>query len=163
ASFKSTGVFTSDLEERLVNKSIDFAVHSLKDIPLEDESLFVIAAYPSREDSRDAFLSRKGVPLGELDAGSIIGTSSPRRAAHLQGHVPDVKSVWIMGPTYTLIELVPNGQYDGSMSALAGLKRLRLEAQLTEYLPIAQFTPAAGHVALAIQCRAADEELSPLP
>ena len=154
--FKGVGIFTNEIEQSLAEKSIDFAVHSLKDLPLQLANEFVIASLPKREDPRDVFVSRDGRLLKELVNGARIGTSSLRRTAQLKAAYPHLQTLPIRGPIDQRIEQLFTGDLDGIILAAAGLHRLQKTNYITEYLPIDLFTPAAGQGALAIQCRKND-------
>lgn len=154
-----TGIFSDDIEAALANKDIDFAVHSLKDLPVEMKEEFTIAAFPKREDHRDAFIGGNEKRLEELPAGAVIGTSSARRAAQIKALNPDIKTAWIRGAVDQRLEQLENGKYDGIILAVAGLKRLGLEHVIAQYLPADHFVPAVGQGALAIQCRRDDTEV----
>lgn len=153
------GIFSDDIEQALENKEIDFAVHSLKDLPLELDEKFTIAAIPEREDHRDAFIGRNNVSLKELPVGAVIGTSSARRVAQIKALYPSIQTNWIRGPVDSRLKQLEEGKFDGIILAVAGLKRLGLEQVITDYLPVEQFTPAAGQGALAIECRSDDKEV----
>ncbi|MEI3605845.1 hydroxymethylbilane synthase [Pseudogracilibacillus sp. SE30717A] len=153
------GIFIQDIEDALRNKEIDFAVHSLKDLPAYLDDEFTIAAIPKREDHRDAYIGRNNIPLGELPEGAIIGTSSARRAAQIKAKYPYLKTQWIRGAVDARIQQLQDGKYDGIILAVAGLKRLGITDVITEYLPANDFTPAAGQGALAIECRNEDEDM----
>lgn len=157
---EGTGIFSTDIEQLLVAEEIDFAVHSLKDLPIYLEETFVIAAIPEREDARDALISRDHVKLNDLPKGAVIGTSSPRRQAQLKAIRPDIKTEWIRGPIDSRIQQLNDGEYDAIILAVAGLNRMNLNKQfITEYLPLSNFVPAFGQGALAIQCRKEDTQL----
>lgn len=154
------GIFSTDIEYLLEQKEIDFAVHSLKDLPVNSDERFVIAATPEREDARDALISRNNIKLNDLKEGAIIGTSSPRRQAQLKAIRPDLKTDWIRGPIDSRIKQLEDGNYDAIILAVAGINRLNLNNEIiTEYLPLSTFVPAFGQGALAIQCRKGDIEL----
>lgn len=153
------GIFIDDIENLLAKNEIDFAVHSLKDLPVEISQQFTIAAIPSREDARDAFIGRNGRTLKELPENAVIGTSSARRAAQLKAVCPNVNTKWIRGAVDARLKQLDEGKYDGIILAVAGLKRLGIEHVISEYLPIEQFTPAVGQGALAIECRTDDKEV----
>lgn len=154
------GIFSTDIEQLLEQKEIDFAVHSLKDLPVNSDERFVIAAIPEREDARDALISRNHIKLNDLKEGAVIGTSSPRRQAQLKAIRPDIKTDWIRGPIDSRIKQLEDGKYDAIILAVAGINRLNLNKDIiTEYLPISTFVPAFGQGALAIQCRKDDIEL----
>lgn len=154
--FKETGIFTNDIEQSLADESIDFAVHSLKDLPLQVADEYVIAALPKREDPRDVFISRDGRLLQDLKDGARIGTSSLRRSAQLKAAYPHLQTLTIRGPIDQRTEQLLAGDFDGVILAAAGLHRLQKTNYITEHLPFDLFTPAAGQGALAIQCRKND-------
>lgn len=157
-----TGIFIQDIEAALHSKEIDFAVHSLKDLPAHLPDEFVIGAIPTREDHRDAYIGRANKKLADLKKGAIIGTSSARRAAQIKAKYPHLKTEWIRGAVDARIKQLEEGKYDGIILAVAGLKRLGITDVITEYLPADQFTPAAGQGALAIECRNDDAEMKEL-
>lgn len=157
--FGDKGVFSNDLQNLLADGEIDIAVHSLKDLPLKPVNGFRIAAYPKREDNRDAFINVDGNPLDDLPAGSTIGTSSVRRAAFIKRYYPQLQTTIIRGPIDQRIAQLNEGTYDGIILAVAGLKRLELSNVITEYLAPKECVPAAGQGALAIECRADDASL----
>lgn len=157
--FRQTGVFTNDLEQALEDETVDFAVHSLKDLPIVSSTRFPVVAYIQREDARDAFISRNDVALRRLPKGAVIGTSSARRAAQMKVVSPQIATSTIRGAIDHRLQQLADGRYDGIVLAVAGLNRLQLSEYVTEYLPVNQFTPAAGQGALAIQCRKADRQM----
>jgi hydroxymethylbilane synthase len=155
-----TGVFVTALREALLDKQVDLAVHSLKDLPTAAATDLVIAAVPTREDPRDVLVSPRGLTLGELPPGARIGTGSPRRAAQLQALGLDLDIVGIRGNVDTRIRKAVDGEVDAVVLARAGLARLgRLDA-VTEVLDPVQLLPACGQGALAVECRAVDESLA---
>jgi hydroxymethylbilane synthase len=151
------GLFTAELEQGLRAGELDLAVHSLKDLPTEDPLDVVIGAVCAREDVRDCLVSREGVGLADLPDGAVVGTSSLRRAAQLRALRPrlDVRS--IRGNVDTRVRKVREGEYDAALLAAAGIRRLGLEAEVTEWLSPDSMLPAPGQGALAVQCRAVDE------
>ncbi|HLR15053.1 MAG TPA: hydroxymethylbilane synthase [Bacillota bacterium] len=154
------GIFLEELEQELLNGTIDFAVHSLKDIPNSLPAGVHIASFPEREDHRDVFLQTSGITLEKIRPGAIIGTSSLRRAAQLLRVRPDVEPRWIRGPIDVRIQQMVDGDYDAIVLAMAGLKRLSIGQEfIAEILPTETFLPAMGQGALAIECREADEEV----
>src|SRR5690625_796996 len=156
----SGGAFLQEIEAELIDEKIDFAIHSLKDIPVNLPPSLTIASIPEREDFRDALLSNHHVKLHDLKPGAIVGTSSLRRSAQLLAQRPDVKVKWIRGPIDSRIEQLQHGDFDAIILAVAGIKRLGLGMDLiTEYLPENIFMPAIGQGALAIECRTDDQEL----
>jgi hydroxymethylbilane synthase len=147
------GLFTSELERALYAGAIDLAVHSLKDLPTEDAPGLEIAAVCVREDVRDCVVSRDGVPLAELPEGSLLGTSSLRREAQVRRLWPHLEVRSIRGNVDTRIRKVREGEVDAVLLAAAGVRRLGLEDEVSEWLPVAQVLPAPGQGALAVQCR----------
>ncbi len=154
-----TGVFVSALRDALLAGDIDVAVHSYKDLPTAPAPGLLVAAVPLREDPRDVLVARDGLTLGELPAGSRIGTGSPRRAAQIRALGLGVEMVAIRGNVDTRLNKVVTGEVDAVVLARAGLARLdRLDA-VTETLDPLQVLPAPAQGALAIECRASDGEL----
>ncbi|WP_026961144.1 hydroxymethylbilane synthase [Alicyclobacillus herbarius] len=153
------GLFVSEVEQTLLERRADFAVHSLKDVPAELASGLVIAAMPAREDPSDALLSRDGTPLDMLPARARIGTSSLRRAAQLRELRPDVEIVTLRGNIDTRLKRLQEGDYDAIVLAAAGLSRMGWSQFVTERLPVERFIPAVGQGILAIECREDDTEL----
>lgn len=153
------GVFTSALRDELAAGTIDIAVHSYKDLPTAQDPRFIIAAIPTREDPRDALVARDGLVLGELPAGSRIGTSAPRRAAQLRALGLGLDIVPLRGNLDTRLRKVSEGELDAVVVARAGLARIgRLDA-VTESLEPVQMLPAPAQGALAVECRTDDVEL----
>ena len=157
----SRGIFVKEIEEALLEKRIDIAVHSLKDLPTQIPPALSLAAVTMRLDPRDAFISR-GRKLTELPPGSIIGTGSPRRMAQLLTYRPDLEVKEIRGNVDTRLRKVVNGEVDGIIVAAAALLRLGWEDKITEYLPLEHFLPEIGQGALGIEIRAEDEEIAQL-
>ncbi len=147
------GLFTKEIEEALLEGSIDVAVHSLKDLPTETTSGLGIAAIPEREDPRDALV---GSTLSSLKRGARIGTSSGRRAAQLRHLRPDLVIEPIRGNVDTRLRKQKEGEFDAVVLATAGLKRLGFESEIAEVLSPDQICPAAGQGALGIQTRSGD-------
>ena len=156
------GVFTAALREAIHDRSVDMAVHSYKDLPTAPDPRFVIAAIPPREDARDAVVARDGLVLGELPAGSVIGTSSPRRAAQLRALGLGLEIRPLRGNLDTRLNRVSNGDLDGIVVARAGLARIGRLGDVTETLEPVQMLPAPAQGALAVECRADDTELAAL-
>lgn len=156
------GVFTSALREALHANEIDVAVHSYKDLPTAGDPGLVIAAVPQREDPRDALIARDGLTLGELPAGSVIGTGSPRRATQLHALGLGLEVVGIRGNIDTRMQKVYDGELDGVVLARAGLARVGRLAEITETLDPIQMLPAPAQGALAVECRADDVDIEHL-
>jgi hydroxymethylbilane synthase len=154
------GLFTAELEQALRDGEIDLAVHSLKDLPTEEPPGLVLGAVCLREDVRDCLVARDGVALRDLPAGAAIGTSSLRRTAQLRGmrHDLDVRS--IRGNVDTRIRKAREGDYEAVVLAAAGVQRLGLEDEVTEWFAPEAMVPAPGQGALAVQCRAGDAVLA---
>ncbi|GAA2867869.1 hydroxymethylbilane synthase [Streptosporangium fragile] len=147
-----TGVFVSALRDKLIEGEIDFAVHSLKDLPTTPDPRVVIAAIPPRDDPRDALVGP--VKLADLPSGAKIGTGSPRRIAQLRMLRPDLEYVPIRGNADTRIGKVASGELQGVVLAAAGLGRLGREAEIAQIFEIEEMLPAPGQGALAVECRA---------
>ncbi len=162
AQIGGTGVFVSELRKRLMNGDVDFAVHSLKDLPAVGDSELILAAVPLREDPRDALVARNGAKLADLPAAARIGTGSPRRAAQLLLLRPDLKPVPIRGNAGTRLGKVDAGEVDALVLAYAGLARIgRLDAVSQVFEPD-EMMPAPGQGALAAECLASRPELADL-
>lgn len=154
------GVFVSALREALARGDIDVAVHSYKDLPTAADRRLALAAVPSREDPRDALVARDGLVLGELPAGSRVGTGSPRRATQLDALGLGLEVVPIRGNVDTRIGKVRSGELDAVVVAAAGLRRLGRVDEATELLEPVQMLPAPAQGALAVECREADADLA---
>jgi len=155
-----TGVFVTELRDQLRRGDVDLAVHSLKDLPTTPADDLVVAAVPWRADPRDALVTRDGLRLDQLAAGSRVGTGSPRRAAQLRGLGFDLDVVPIRGNVDTRLRKVADGDYDAVVVAAAGLARLGRLDEASELLDPGQMLPAPGQGALAVECRAVDTELA---
>ncbi|MFK4762748.1 hydroxymethylbilane synthase [Microbacterium sp. ZW T5_45] len=155
------GVFATRLREALLAGECDFLVHSLKDLPTAVPDGLTIAATPVREDARDVVITRDGIPLHELPAGSRVGTGSPRRIAQVRRRAPRVEVVDIRGNVDSRLQRVASGELDAVILAAAGLSRLGAEIRLhREDLGLAEWPTAPGQGALAIETTTdADPEL----
>ncbi len=152
ASFGGKGVFIKELEVALLEGRADIAVHSLKDMPAQVLPEFKLAAVLEREDPRDAFVSKggaKGIKFMDLPAGARVGTGSIRRVVQLKALRPDLEYVPIRGNIQT--RLAKLAELDGVVLAAAGLKRMGLAEQVTEYFSVEQVLPASGQGILAIE------------
>lgn len=160
AQMGGIGVFTKALESALLKGEVDIAVHSAKDLPAGTTLDLKLAAVPPRESCEDILISRDGKTLGELSARAKVGTGSPRRKAQLLHQRRDLDVLGIRGNVPTRLRKLAEGEYDAIVMAQAGLKRLGLEKQITEVLPMAEFLPAPGQGFLAVQIRDDDAECS---
>lgn len=147
------GVFTEDLALALQQKKIDIAVHSLKDLPVEETPGLTLAAICERADARDALIAAQPYTLKTLPQHARIGTSSLRRGAQLLATRPDLTLLPIRGNIDTRIRKVLAGEYDAILLAAAGLGRLGLGQHIVELLPFDMMMPAPGQGALAVECR----------
>ena len=151
------GLFTLELENGLREGRIDLAVHSLKDLPVDDAPGLILGAILGRADVRDVLVAKSGRSLDELPAGAVVGTSSLRRQAQLLALHPELIVRSIRGNVETRIQKALHGEYDATLLAGAGVTRLGLDAQISQWLPLEVMLPAPGQGALAVQCRADDE------
>jgi|SRR5450756_891044 len=157
-----TGVFVSALRESLLRGEVDFAVHSLKDLPTGTAPGITLAAIPARDDPRDALVGRDGAKLADLPSGARIGTGSPRRAAQLAMLRSDITCVPIRGNANTRLAKVRHGELDAVVLAYAGLARIGHTDRVTEVFEPDDMVPAPGQGALAVECRSDDAELTGL-
>jgi hydroxymethylbilane synthase len=159
ARIGGTGVFVSALRDALLAGEIDFAVHSLKDLPTADAEGLTVVAVPEREDPRDALVARDGLTFEELPPGARVGTGSPRRAALLNAWARalgrPIETVPIRGNVDTRIGYVSSGELDAVVLAAAGLSRLGRLGEATQLIPTDAVLPAPGQGALAVECRSA--------
>lgn len=154
------GLFVKEIEQALYDKEIDFAVHSMKDMPAVLPEGLVIGCIPPREDARDAFISKGNVKFADLPQGAVVGTSSLRRSAQLLAVRPDLEIKWIRGNVDTRLNKLETEDYDAIILAAAGLKRLGWSDEVvTEYLDTDICLPAVAQGSLGIECRADDSEL----
>ena len=153
------GLFTKELDEALLAGSIDLAVHSAKDLPTRLPDGLAIAGYLPREDVRDAFICRVSPTLAALPAGAVIGSASLRRQAMVMRLRPDLRVALLRGNVGTRLGRLAAGEFQATLLALAGLKRLGLADQVTEILPADTFCPAVGQGAIAIVTRTGDERV----
>jgi hydroxymethylbilane synthase len=156
------GLFTKELEQALLSGSIDFAVHSLKDVPvtmpLVDQGNLVIAAIPQREDPRDVLVCQTGSSLGELPRGAKVGTGSLRRRCQILARRPDVIVEGIRGNIDTRVKKLQSNAFDAVVLALAGTRRAGIfDSKFMHPIEPAELLPAPGQGALALQCRRNDQ------
>ncbi|MEU9173737.1 hydroxymethylbilane synthase [Streptomyces sp. NPDC048420] len=163
AQIGGTGVFVTALREALLKGEVDFAVHSLKDLPTGQPDELALAAVPEREDPRDVLVARDALKFTDLPRGARIGTGSPRRAAQLnayaRAHGLDIETVAIRGNIDTRMRFVRDGEVDAVVLAAAGLQRIGRIDEVTDFLSVDTVLPAPGQGALAIECTADNADL----
>lgn len=152
-------LFTKEIEESLINGRVDLAVHSMKDLTADLPDGLVIAAVPERANPRDVLISRNRLKLQQLPGGARVGTSSARRKAQVLAARSDLEIVELRGNVGTRLRKLENGDYDAIVLAAAGLLRLGLEKDVTEFLSPEIILPAIGQGALAVETRRDDSEL----
>ncbi|MBI5969995.1 MAG: hydroxymethylbilane synthase [Deltaproteobacteria bacterium] len=150
------GLFVKEIEEALLDKKVDLAVHSMKDVPTAFQDGLILKCITKREDPRDALISRNNVPLKDLPQGARIGTSSLRRQSQLLNFRPDFEILQLRGNLDTRLKKLEDGLYDAVILAGAGVKRLGLEEKITEMIPVEVSLPAIGQGALGIEVREDD-------
>ncbi len=153
------GAFARDIETALLDGEIDFAVHSAKDVPSLLPEGLTLATFGERRDARDVIVSPSGEALAQMPGGSRLGTGSPRRAAQIAALRPDVRVVPVRGNVGTRVAKAKGPDYDGVVLAAAGLLRLGIEGEITEYLSPSVCTPDVGQGALAVEARSDDGEM----
>ena len=151
------GLFVKEIEDALLAGRIDFAVHSMKDVPAVLPAGLALVATPPREDARDVLVSRSGASLAELPAGARVGTSSLRRRAQVLARRPDLEVVELRGNVDTRLRKVMEAEVDATLLAAAGLRRLGLAPAGAVALTVDEFLPAIGQGALALEARQGDE------
>ncbi|MFZ0075412.1 hydroxymethylbilane synthase [Exiguobacterium sp. RIT452] len=157
------GLFVKEIEQQMIDEEIDFAVHSMKDLPSELPTGLIIGATPARVDARDALITTTGGGLASLPEGAIVGTSSLRRGSQLLKLRPDLKIESIRGNIDTRLEKLKTGPFDGILLAAAGLQRMGWSEDIvSEYISTDDMIPAVGQGILAIECREQDQEIRDL-
>jgi hydroxymethylbilane synthase len=151
ATIGGKGLFIKELEEALDRGEIDIAVHSLKDVPSIIPDQFVLAGFLERADPRDAWLQNESIDIARLPAGSVIGTSAPRRRAQLITRFPHLEVEPIRGNVDTRINKMIDGQFRGIVLASAGLTRLGRAGEITRYFSTDEMLPAAGQGIVGIE------------
>ncbi|MEW1604573.1 hydroxymethylbilane synthase [Streptomyces sp. NPDC093808] len=163
AQIGGTGVFVAALREALARGEVDFAVHSLKDLPTTQPDELVVAAIPVREDPRDVLIARDALKLTDLPAGARVGTGSPRRMAQLNAYARsrgmEIETVPIRGNVDTRIGYVAKGDLDAVVLAAAGLNRVGRSDEVTDFLSVDTILPAPGQGALAVETTADNADL----
>lgn len=152
------GIFEKEIDRAVTEKRVDFAVHSLKDVPAELPDELVVACIPKREPANDIFISKDGTTLDAMKKGSVIGTSSLRRAVQISRQRPDLIVRPIRGNIETRMKKISEGKFDGVVLAQAGIKRLGLDVKF-ENLSVEKFMPSPGQGALAIVARKDNREV----
>lgn len=159
AKIGGKGLFVKEIEEALLKKRIDFAVHSIKDVPTELPEGLHLSVITKREDPRDVLISKDGKPLKDLSKGAKIGTSSLRRQAQLLHFRSDFELIPLRGNLDTRLKKLKTMNLDAIVLALAGVKRLGFDEKITEIIPPEVSLPAIGQGALGIETRMADQEV----
>ena len=151
------GIFEKEIDRAVADKEVDFAVHSLKDVPSELDANLILASIPKREAVNDVFISSDGSTLDEIQEGSVVGTSSLRRAVQVSRKRPDVVVKPIRGNIETRIKKISGDEYDAVVLAQAGISRLAVDVNYTP-LTVDDFSPSPGQGAIAIVARTDDNE-----
>jgi hydroxymethylbilane synthase len=154
--FGGKGLFTKEIDEALLAKRVDIAVHSMKDLPTDLPPGITIAAVLPRGDVRDAFISAKGESLAALPPGAVVGSSSLRRQAQVKRLRPDLQAIDFRGNVETRLKKLDQGMVDATLLALAGLERLGLTRHVTSVLPTDEMLPAVAQGAIGVSCRRDD-------
>ena len=160
SEFGGKGLFSSNIENELIEKKIHIAVHALKDMPAQETDNLVTNIFLERNDPREVLITRNKEKLKELKENSIIGTSSYRREFQLKNIRKDLKCKLIRGNVDTRIEKLNDGFYDGIILSLAGIKSLRMEHEVSEIFSIKMMLPSAGQGIIALQSHKDDEEIN---
>ena len=162
AKIGGKGLFVKELENALLNKEADIAVHSMKDVPMQFPEGLGLAVICQREDPRDAFVSHSYRTFAELPQGAVVGTSSLRRQCQLKALRPDLDIRSLRGNVGTRLIKLYNGDYDAIILASAGLIRLGLADRIASFIDVEQSLPAAGQGAVGIECRTDDAQVQAL-
>lgn len=162
AKIGGKGLFVKELENALLNKEADIAVHSMKDVPMQFPEGLGLAVICQREDPRDAFVSHSYRTFAELPQGAVVGTSSLRRQCQLKALRPDLNIRSLRGNVGTRLSKLDNGDYDAIILASAGLIRLGLADRIASFIDVEQSLPAAGQGAVGIECRTDDMQVQAL-
>ena len=160
--FGGKGLFTKEIEEALLDKEIDLAVHSMKDVATDLPPGLIIPALLEREDVRDAFLSFKAKTIADLPPGAVVGTSSLRRQAQVRRLRPDLKVIDYRGNVQTRLHKLDEGVADATLLANAGLRRLGYEDKITSLIEVDEMLPAVAQGAIGLQIREDDPQIAAL-
>jgi hydroxymethylbilane synthase len=152
------GLFVKEIEEALLRKEVDLAVHSMKDLPAQLPEGLTLCAFPEREDPRDALISRNGLPLEALPPNARVGTSSLRRGAQLRRWRRDLELVPLRGNVDTRLRKLESGDVEAIILAASGMKRLGLEGRIHQFIPVDRILPAIGQGSLGLEVRRDDQE-----
>lgn len=158
AKIGGKGLFVKEIEDALLRKEVDLAVHSMKDVPAEMPDGLKLFAFPEREDPRDAFVSKDFEDISELPQGASVGTGSLRRSAQLLNRRPDLKIMLLRGNVDTRIRKLDSGEFHAVILACAGLGRLGFVDRITSAIPTDELLPAVGQGALGLETRQDDKE-----
>ncbi len=158
AQFGDKGLFTRELDNALLSGEIDFAVHSLKDLPTEMPEGLIIAAVTTRWDCRDALIARDGLTLETLPPGAVVATGSLRRQSQLLAYRPDLRVADIRGNIHTRLKKFDDSDWHGMILAAAGLERMNLHERISQKISFDVMLPGIGQGSLAVVCRAGDEK-----
>ena len=156
SQFRGIGVFVKELERALIDNEADIAVHSLKDVPVEQVEGLTLAAFPKRKDASDLLITKGNIPKESLRHGAIIGTSSPRRIAQLKAWRNDLVFNDLRGNLDTRLRKLDEENFDAIVVAAAGMGRLGKEFEASSMLPFDLSLPAAGQGCLTVECRTND-------
>ena len=156
SSVGGKGLFVKELEQAMLEGRADLAVHSMKDVPVQQPDGLMLTTFLATEDPRDAFVSNRFAALAELPAGAVVGTSSLRRQAQLRAERPDLTVRDLRGNVGTRLRKLDENQYDAILLAHAGLARLGLGALIRESFAVTRFIPAIGQGIIGIECRSDD-------
>jgi hydroxymethylbilane synthase len=151
------GLFVKEIEDALLSRDVDLAVHSMKDVPAELPEGLEIGVVPEREDPRDVLIAHRGRGLADLPEGAVVGSSSLRRAAQVKRLRPDLRIEMLRGNLDTRLKKLESGLYDAIILAAAGLHRMGWKDRITAYFDPAEFVPAIGQGALGLEFRADDD------
>ncbi|XP_072968758.1 porphobilinogen deaminase, chloroplastic [Typha angustifolia] len=159
ADIGGKGLFTKEIDEALLEGTIDIAVHSMKDVPTYFPDGMILPCNLPREDVRDAFISLTANKLGELPAGSLVGSASLRRQSQILYRYPSLKVVNFRGNVQTRLKKLNEGEVQATLLALAGLKRLNMTENVTDILSVEEMLPAIAQGAIGIACRSGDDKM----
>jgi len=159
SEFGGKGLFSSNIEKELQNKSIDIAVHALKDLPAIETDGLLTDNFLKRNDPKEILISKNKKKLNQLDTKSVVGTSSYRREFQIKQIRPDLNCKLIRGNVDTRIKKLKEGQYDAIILSFAGIKYLQFENEITEIFTTEEIIPSAGQGIIALQCRENDKEI----